>query len=243
MRISLPPEAAFTAADELGVYLQVEAASWPNWSTTLGDGKPVDAWLEAETERILRAYGNHPSFAFFSPCNEPGGEHAEPWLRQWVARHKAEDPRRLFTAGSGWPEAPENQYHVRPQPRIQHWKDGLDSRINKLPPETRTDYRDDISGCSVPVVSHEIGQWCAYPNFAEITKYTGYLKPRNFEIFRDTLAAHHLAGQAQDFLIASGKLQILCYKEDIESALRTPEMGGFQLLGLSDFPGQGTALP
>jgi hypothetical protein len=51
-----------------------------------------------------------------------------------------------------------------------------------------------------------------------------------------------MADQAQDFLIASGKLQALCYKEDIESALRTPGMGGFQLLGLYDFPGQGTAL-
>jgi hypothetical protein len=237
-----PPEAAFVAADELGVYLQVEAASWPNQSTTLGDGKPVDAWLEAETARILRAYGNHPSFAFFSSCNEPGGEHAGPWLRQWVARHKSEDPRRLFTTGSGWPEVPENQYEVNPQPRIQHWGEGLDSRINHLPPETRSDYRDFINARSVPVISHEIGQWCVYPNFAEIPKYTGYLKPRNFEIFRDTLSAHHLADQARDFLIASGKLQVLCYKEEIESALRTPEMGGFQLLALSDFPGQGTAL-
>jgi len=73
-------------------------------------------------------------------------------------------------------------------------------------------------------------------------KYTGYLKPKNFEIFQASLAAHGLGALAHDFLIASGKLQALCYKEDIESALRTSEMGGFQLLGLSDFPGQGTAL-
>jgi hypothetical protein len=94
----------------------------------------------------------------------------------------------------------------------------------------------------VPVVSHEIGQWCVYPNFDEMAKYTGYLKPRNFEIFRDRLAEHHLLGQARQFLLASGKLQALCYKEDIESALRTAGMGGFQLLDLHDFPGQGTAL-
>jgi hypothetical protein len=81
-----------------------------------------------------------------------------------------------------------------------------------------------------------------YPNFDEISKYTGYLKPKNFEIFRDTLKAHHLDGQARQFLLASGKLQTLCYKEDIESALRTPGMSGFQLLDLHDFPGQGTAL-
>jgi hypothetical protein len=51
-----------------------------------------------------------------------------------------------------------------------------------------------------------------------------------------------MADQAPAFLRASGKLQTLLYKEDIESALRTPGMGGFQLLDLHDFPGQGTAL-
>lgn len=237
-----PPEAAFVAADKLGVYLQVEVASWPNWSTTLGDGKPVDDWINRETTRILRAYGNHASFVMLCAGNEPGGEHFTPWLSGWVARQQAADSRRLYTAGAGWPEVPENDYHVRSEPRIQHWGEGLDSRINHLAPETRSDYRDFIGARPAPVVSHEIGQWCAYPNFAEMPKYTGYLKPKNFEIFRASLEAHHMLDQAHDFLIASGKLQALCYKEDIESALRTPEMGGFQLLGLSDFPGQGTAL-
>jgi hypothetical protein len=237
-----PPEAAFDAADLLGVYLQVEMASWPNQSTSLGDGKPVDRWLDAETDRILDAYGSHPSFAFVSACNEPGGDAVGPWLSAWITRHRAIDPRHLYTSGSGWPEVPENDYNVRSQPRIQHWGEGLDSRINRLPPETRSDYEEIIRSFRAPVVSHEIGQWCAYPNFAEMPKYTGYLKPRNFEIFRASLDAHHMLGQAHDFLMASGRLQALCYKEDIESALRTPDMGGFQLLGLSDFPGQGTAL-
>ena len=105
-----------------------------------------------------------------------------------------------------------------------------------------TDYRDYIRARSVPVISHEIGQWCVYPNFAEMPAYTGPLKPRNFEIFRESLEAHGMVDQARDFLIASGKLQALCYKEEIESALRTPGMGGFELLALYDFPGQGTAL-
>lgn len=237
-----PPEAAFVAADELGVYLQVEAASWPNQSTTLGDGKPVDAWINAETERILRAYGNHPSFVILAAGNEPGGRNHAAWLSDWLERQKAADPRRLYTAAAGWPEVPENDFHIRSEPRIQQWGQGLGSRINARPPETRTDYGDFIRARQVPVVAHEIGQWCVFPNFAEMPKYTGYLKPRNFEIFRDRLEAHGLGHQAHEFLLASGKLQALCYKEDIESALRTPEMGGFQLLSLSDFPGQGTAL-
>ncbi len=94
----------------------------------------------------------------------------------------------------------------------------------------------------MPVISHEIGQWCAYPNLAERSKYTGHLKAKNFDIFADSLAASGMADQAADFLHASGKLQALLYKEDVESALRTPGMGGFQLLDLHDFPGQGTAL-
>jgi len=237
-----PPEAAFVAADELGFYYQVEIASWANQSTTLGDGKPVDAWLYAEAARILAAYGNHPSFVLMPYGNEPAGDHSSAWLARWVTHWKNSDPRRLYTSASGWPQLPENQFDVTPDPRVQAWGDGLKSRINALPPETETDYRDYISRRSVPVISHEIGQWCVYPNFAEIHKYTGYLKPKNFEIFRDRLAAHGLAGQAQPFLLASGKLQTLCYKEDIESALRTPGMGGFELLDLHDFPGQGTAL-
>jgi hypothetical protein len=89
------------------------------------------------------------------------------------------------------------------------------------------------------VVSHEIGQWCVYPNFREIEKYDGVLKARNFEIFRETLGDNGMAHLADSFLLASGKLQALCYKADIEAALRTKQFGGFQLLDLHDFPRTG----
>jgi hypothetical protein len=236
-----PPEAAFIAADQLGFYYQVETC-WANQSTTLGDGKPVDQWVYDETARILRAYGNHPSFLLMPYGNEPGGPKANGYLARYVEHFKALDPRRLWTSGAGWPQLPENQFQLTPGPRIQSWGGGLKSRINARPPETCTDYRQYIQQRAVPVISHEIGEWCVYPNFDEIPKYKGYLKPKNFEIFRDTLRAHGMAGQARAFLYASGKLQTLCYKEEIESALRTPGMGGFELLDLHDFPGQGTAL-
>ncbi len=237
-----PPEAAFQAADCLGMYLQVETC-WANGGpANLGDGRPVDQWIYDETDRILKYYGNHPSFLLMPYGNEPGGRNANAYLAKYVEHFKAKDPRRLWSSGSGWPQLPENQFHVTPDPRIQAWGEGLKSRINARPPETTTDYRDYIVKRSVPVISHEIGQWCVYPNFGEIPKYTGYLKPKNFDIFRDRLEANGMGKLAKQFLLASGKLQTLCYKEDIESALRTPGMGGFQLLDLHDFPGQGTAL-
>ena len=51
-----------------------------------------------------------------------------------------------------------------------------------------------------------------------------------------------MGDQDKDFFSASGALSAICYRADIEMALRTPGFGGFQLLDLQDFPGQGTAL-
>ena len=233
-----PPEAAFAVADRLGVYLQVECGGW----ATVGDGKPVDKFFYEEGDRILKYYGNHPSFVLMAYGNEPGGGNQRRYLGDLVNYWKAKDSRRLYTSASGWPKIPENELHVDPSPRIQLWGAGLRSRINSKAPETTTDYTNHVKNSHVPLISHEIGQWCVYPNFDEIKKYTGVLKAKNFEIFRDTLKANHMLDQAHDFLMASGKLQTLCYKEDIESLLRTPGMGGYQLLDLHDFPGQGTAL-
>ncbi len=238
-----PPEAAFAAADELGFYFQVECASWANQGSALGLGEAIDAWVYAEADRIRRAYGNHPSFVLMAYGNEPAGPgRGGKYLASWVEHQKEADPRRLYTSAAGWPMIAENQYHNTPEPRIQPWGAGLRSRINARPPETVTDYRDFVAKQEVPVISHEIGQWCVYPNFAETAKYTGALEAKNFEVFRDFLDASHMGDQARDFLMASGKLQTLCYKEEIEAALRTPGFGGFQLLDLHDFPGQGTAL-
>jgi hypothetical protein len=233
-----PPEAAFEAADRMGFMFHVECPAW----ASIGNGKPIDKFIYDEGDRILKAYGNHPSFCMLAYGNEPGGGNQKRYLGDLVNYWKDKDPRRVYTSAAGWPIIPENDFHSTPAPRGHQWGSGLKSRFNANPPETVTDYSDFIQNYDVPVVSHEIGQWCVYPNFKEIKKYTGVLRPRNFEIFRDSLADHHMLDQADDFLMASGKLQALLYKEEIESALRTPGFGGFQLLDIHDFPGQGTAL-
>ena len=238
-----PPEAAFVAADQLGFYLQVECGSWANQGASVGNGEPLDEWLYAEADRILRCFGNHPSFLLMAYGNEPAGpDLGGRFLGPWVTKFRQRDSRRLYTSAAGWPLIDENQYHSSPTPRIHQWGGGLKDRLNAEPPATTADYREFVQQHAKPVVAHEIGQWCVYPNFDEIPKYTGVLRAKNFEIFRDFLAANHMTDQARAFLMASGKLQALCYKEEIESALRTPGFGGFQLLDLHDFPGQGTAL-
>ncbi len=237
-----PPEVAFDAADEMGVYLQVECSSWANQSTQLGSGLPVDQYIWDESERIVKSYGSHPSFVMMAYGNEPGGPKFREFLTDFVSYWKEKDNRRVYTSAAGWPVLSVNDYHNIPEPRIQRWAEELRSIINSEAPQTDYDWSRKIPKDGIPVVSHEIGQWCVYPNFKEMGKYTGVLKPKNFEIFRASLQAHGMEHLADSFLLASGKLQALCYKADIEAALRTPGFAGFQLLDLHDFPGQGTAL-
>lgn len=237
-----PPEAAFAVADQMGFYLQIECSSWANQSTTIGDGKPFDKYLYEESQRMVETYGNHPSFCLMAYGNEPGGDNYKKVLSSFVSFWKKKDSRRIYTSGAGWPNLEVNDYLSDSEPRIQHWGQGLGSIINSQIPSTSFDWSSYINQFAQPMVSHEIGQWCVYPNFKEIKKYTGVVRAKNFEIFQETLKEHGMEQLADSFLLASGKLQALCYKADIEAALRTKDFGGFQLLDLHDFPGQGTAL-
>ncbi len=90
-----------------------------------------------------------------------------------------------------------------------------------------SDYGQSLVDINLPVVSHEVGQWVAYPDFDIIKKFTGYMRPGNYEIFRDSLKAHGLLEKNKDFARASGRFQLACYKEEIEANLRTPGLGGF----------------
>ena len=231
-----PPEAAFQAADRTGFYLQPEGPSWPNHGPKLGLGQPIDKYLMDETIALTKAYGNHASFCMLACGNEPSGRWVE-WVTQFVDFWEKTDPRRVYTGasvGGSWQWQPRNQYHVKAGARGLTWA--------KQQPESMSDFRANIDTVSQPFVSHETGQWCAFPNFNEIRKYTGVNKARNFEIFQDLLRDNDMEGRGHDFMMASGKLQALCYKHEIEKTMRTPDYAGFQLLALNDYTGQGTAL-
>lgn len=235
-----PPEAAFAAADELGVYLQPEAACW----TEVGDGEPVDDWIFAETQRILDEYGNHPSFVMMAYGNEPHPNKPtrDAYLAKWATHFRGVDSHRVYSCASGWPTLSDSDFHVLPRPRLHQWGEGMRSRLNSKPPTTTPDYRSFVSKHDRPVVAHEIGQWCAYPDFGERADYDGVTRAENLVIFEDFLNQAGMGDLAEAFHMASGALQEVCYKEEVEASLRTPGLAGFQLLGLSDFPGQGTAL-
>ena len=231
-----PPEAAFTAADEIGIFLQPEAGMW----NPISPGTPMEKELYAETDRIIRAYGNHPSFVMLSPSNEPAGRWKEA-LPVWVEHYRDADPRHLYAPGTGWAflDAPGP---VKGADYLVNVREGTTYQLRGASAWFGGDYSESLAGVDVPMLAHEIGQWCAYPDYSVIKKFTGYMRPGNYEIFRDSMADHGLLDRDRDFAWASGRYQVACYKEEIEANLRTRGMAGFQLLDLHDYVGQGTAL-
>lgn len=244
-----PPEAAFSAADKVGFYLQPEGPSWPNHGVKLGQGMTIDRYLLQETQRMVAAYGNHPSFCMLAAGNEPAGNWVE-WVGNFVDYwRQTGDNRRVYcgaSVGGGWAFDPKSQYHVKGGARGLNWNnsepqsiDNFGNAVKRFVQKGRTVVTFDINE---PYISHEQGQWCAFPDFKEINQYTGAYKAGNFEIFKDLLRDNGMQSQAEKFLKASGKLQTLAYKYEIERNLRTPDYAGFQLLSLNDYSGQGTAL-
>ena len=240
-----PPEAAFAAADEVGIYLQPEGPSWPNHGVKLRRGQNIDAYLLEESKRIVDTYGHHPSFVMMAAGNEPAGDWVA-YCNDWVKQMHAYDATKVYcgaSVGGGWAWDDESEYHVKGGARGLDWSGKA--------PQSQDDHYDGIlrprnykgeGDNQSPIIAHEQGQWCAFPDFKEISQYSGVYKAGNFEIFRDLLRDNGMEAMAEKFLMASGKLQTLCYKYDIERNLRTKDYAGFQLLALNDYSGQGTAL-
>ncbi len=283
-----PPEAAFEAADRLGIYMEPELPFWGT-VTEEGDEKHNEAeqqYLISEGFAILRAFGNHPSFVMMSLGNELWGSKSR--IAEIMRGYKAYDSRPLYTQGSNnFQFVPvileEDDFYCG----VRFSRDRLfrgsyamcDAPLGHIQtdrPSTMKDYDEEIvpSGSSaiagsdggelqiqygteaitvkaeasdelipsIPVLSHEIGQFGMYPNYKEIEKYEGPLKARNFELFRDRLESKGMGHLADEFFRSSGKLAVECYKEELEAAFRSRRLAGFQLLDLQDFSGQGTAL-
>lgn len=237
-----PPEAAFEVADSLGFYLQVEL---PVWSLKIGDDANAESFLREEFERIVENYGNHPSLCLISVGNEL--QHDFGWLNETVALMKRRDPRRLYTTTSftfekghgGHPE-PEDEFMVT-QWTDKGWVRGQGVFETELPAFDKN-YDASLDGIGIPLISHEIGQYAVYPRISEISKYTGVLNPLNFKYIKKDLDSKGMLSDSERMTQASGNLAAILYKEEIERALKTKGMSGYQLLGLQDFPGQGTAL-
>ena len=246
-----PPEAAFEAADEAGFYLQPEFGAFGG---SFAKDARLRAFCLAESKRIIDAYGNHPSFVMFTLGNECGGGRKE--RAEIVRALRAHDPRPLYAIATNG-----DFMHPEQCEEDDFWAtfrscNGAEGNVRgsyahcnaplgavQLPGGgTMRDFSSAVPHSTIPLIGHETGQFQAYPDYSEIPKYTGVLKPINFEMFKARLENAGLGRYAADFCRASGRLMAINYREEMEEAFRTPGFGGFQLLDIQDFPGQGTAL-
>lgn len=250
-----PPEAAFVAADSLGIYLQPEL---PFWGSFDKKDERLMAFLHQEGENILREYGHHPSFRMMALGNELWGDIDK--MKEFVDDFRKIAPDKYYTFGSnyylgyqgikegmdyfttcriggeGWGKY---NTHTRGSFSFADAYDG--GMINHFHPNSTMNFDEACDKAGIPIISHETGQFQTYPDYREIKKYTGVLHPYNFEVFRRRLAAAGMLSQADDFHKASGLWSVKLYKADIEMDLRTRNMAGFQLLDIQDYPGQGSA--
>lgn len=281
-----PPDAAFTAADLLGVYMAPEL---PFWGTVAEEGE--EGYDERECDflfqegfRILREYGHHPSFLWLSLGNELWG--SKDVLNRMMRAYREADDTKLYSSGANnYQFVPDvlDEENVFVGVRLGRERlirgsyamcDAPQGIVQTTAPESVSNYDASIvpetlgqSGEAgkvqiqygtgvkevdaqsadalipdVPVISHEVGQYVFYPDFSEISRYTGPLKPRNIEAMRENLERAGLYGEHEAFFRQTGHLAVECYKREIETLLRSREVSGFQLLDLQDYTGQGTAL-
>ncbi len=277
-----PPDAAFAAADEMGIYMQPEL---PFWGTVPDEITAEQQFLIDEGFRMLKEFGNHPSFVMMTLGNELWGN--KDVMNKILKDYKELDNRHLYSDGSNnfqfWPDTLKyadffsgvrlsRERLIRgsyamcdaPQGIIQTEapKAGYDYDY-LIKPETVENsggtggkiliqYGTGVKEVEaeggmglmpeIPVITHEVGQYYTYPDYREIPHYTGSIKAENIALYRERAEERGLLEYAEDFYRASGALAVDCYKREIESALLTRNMAGFQLLDIQDFSGQGTAL-
>ena len=250
-----PPKACFEAADIEGIYLQPEL---PIWGQLTKEDEELNVFLRKEGCNIFQAYSNHASFVMFALGNELSGDSEV--ISSFVRYFKEKESRHLFACGSNnflgfaGPQPEEDFYvtcrvrhddvnpfasHVRGSFSFADAEDG--GFINHSYPNSQMNFSSGVASSNTPVISHETGQFQVYPDYNQTSKYTGVLKPWNLEIFRQRLKEAGMENQAPDFFLASGKWATILYRADIEMDLRTPDLAGFQLLDLQDYPGQGSA--
>lgn len=247
------PEAAFTAADELGMLLQPELSNW----------NPKDAfetdesyeYYKAELTGIIKTLANHPSFVMLTLGNElQAKEKGGKRMRRLVQLAKKLDDTRMYADGSntfygerGCDEA--SDFYTSQSCHevvIRGTFSGMRGYINESYPSADHDYNAAMEKIreqyKKPVFSFEVGQFEVLPDFDELDKFMGVSEPVNLELIKKRVEDRGLLKNWKEYVEATGELSRLAYREEIEAAMRTRKLSGISLLGLQDFPGQGTAL-
>ena len=248
-----PPEAAFMAADELGMLMQPELSHWnPKNAFASPESR---AFYHDELLSILRSLANHPSFVMLTLGNELWTDEAgRAFMSALLEEAKAYDPTRLYAEGSNNfygnrgcdPASDFYASHNFHEHMLRATSANMEGWLNHAYPDGRTDFEDVMAKLretyAGPVFAHEVGQYEVLPDFDELADFRGVTVPANYEIIRDRVKDRGLMPVWKQYVEATGELSLRCYRAEVEAAMRTESLSGISLLGIQDFPGQGTAL-
>ena len=250
-----PSEAAFYAADELGMLMQPELSHW-NPRTAFESDEARDYYF-TEALAIVKELANHPSFVMLTFGNELwAGDLGHARMHELLHMLQEYDATRLYADGSNVHYGqigcdPESDFYASQKYfgmdlRGTFGGPGISGFINEEYPSAMHNYSDTMEELrktyKKPVFSFEVGQFEVLPDFDELAQFQGVRRPVNLEIVRQRVEEKGLAPRWKEYVEATGEVSLLSYKAEIEAVLRTPEMSGISLLGLQDFTGQGTAL-
>jgi len=246
-----PPEAAFEAADEMGMMMQPELSQW-NCKDALEDEESY-AYYKRELQSILQTYANHPSFVMLTlgnelACEENGHKNMDRLLKL----AKETDNTRLYANSSNGHYGErgvdkESDFYTAAayyKEMLRAISSPMIGHLNQEYPAAVHHYQEaaeKIHHQGKPVFGFEVGQYEILPDFSEIKQFTGVTRAVNLEIVRQKSEEAGMLQRWEDYVEATGELALICYREEVEAVLRTPGMSGLSLLGLQDFPGQGTA--
>ena len=248
-----PPEAAFTAADRIGMLMQPELSHWdPNHAFAVPEARD---YYRTELEQILLQLSNHPSFVMLTFGNELQADAAgHAYMDDMLALAHRMDPTRLFANGSnphygGLGPDPASDFYTStdvPGHHLRATSAEFRGWLNRQYPDWRVNYDDGVGAIrektDQPVFTFEVGQYEVLPDFREIGDYQGVTRPDNLAFVQKKVRSAGMEADWQRRVEATGELSLLCYRAEVEAALRTAGYSGISLLGLQDFPGQGTAL-
>ena len=248
-----PPEAAFAAADALGMMVQPELSMW-NPRSALTREEQISTY-ENELLCILRTYANHPSFVMLTMGNELNSTvEGLLELRRFVCLARNTDPTRLYANGSNVTYGeqgcdPENDFYTAHAHRghmLRATSSPMTGHLNQEYPSADHNYNASMKEVrkeyAKPVFGFEVGQYEVLPDFRQLDNYHGVTLPVNYELMQERVRERGLDRIWEKYIEASGELSLIGYREETEAVLRTPSRSGLSFLGLQDFPGQGTAL-
>lgn len=266
-----PPEAAFDAADRAGFLLQIElgGSSCPDKPEEEEDSLFLRRELErilycygGHPSFGMLSMGNEQLVALHQPKML---EEHQKMLNEKVDYARKLDPRHLYTCTSHPCTRESNSDYFVSAWTMKGWDaaragkmtgnrdfylnaimwggpDPLDTCIYcTQPPTLAYDYDQGLTGADRPFICHEAGQWEVFPDVREIPRFCGVLEAGNLKLIREDLEKKGMLALVPEFVRASGKLSLMLYRDEIETMLKSRKLSGFQLLDLTDYPGQGTS--